>query len=115
MIHRLLPASVNVFRAACRRDAGRKRPRAADRLLGVLGSSWRASPLRRLVQLAALGVFLWLFFHVSFPPGHVFDPQSLSAKETLPVEVFLWLDPLVGVSAGVAASATASPMTVLSG
>jgi len=59
--------------------------------------------IRRLVQIAALGLLVYLLVGVSFPPGHVFDSNSLSDAETVPVELFLWLDPLVGVSAGIAA------------
>ena len=59
--------------------------------------------IRRCVQIAALGLLGYLLIGVSFPPGHVFGPQSLSDAETVPVEFFLWLDPLVGISAAVAA------------
>ncbi|MDP6636402.1 MAG: 4Fe-4S binding protein [Phycisphaerae bacterium] len=59
--------------------------------------------IRRCVQIAAFGLLVYLLVGVSFPPGHVFDPNSLSDAETLPVELFLWLDPLVGVSAVIAA------------
>jgi len=61
--------------------------------------------IRRLVQIAAFGLFAYLLIGVSFPPGHVFDPDSLSNAETVPVESFLWLDPLVGLSASIAARA----------
>ena len=106
MIRRLLPASLNVFGAS----GGRKGARAAGRLLGRLAPSWRASPLRRTVQVAALGLYLWLFFHVAFPPGHTFDPESLSDAETLPVEFFLWLDPLVGLAAAAAGRAVVAAL-----
>jgi ferredoxin len=59
--------------------------------------------IRRCVQIAALGLLVYLLIGVSFPPGHVFDSQSLSDAETVPVEFFLWLDPLTGVSAALAA------------
>ena len=61
--------------------------------------------IRRCVQIAALVLLAYLLAGVSFPPGHVFDSQSLSDAETVPVEFFLWLDPLVGVSAALAARA----------
>jgi len=105
VIGRLLPEVVNLFRRAGRRRGGEGAAPTADRLLGLLGPSWRASPWRRVVQVAALGVFAWLLLYVSFPPGHVFDPAALSSKETLPVEFFLWLDPAAGVSAAVAGRA----------
>jgi ferredoxin len=59
--------------------------------------------IRRCVQIALLGLFVYLLISVSFPPGHVFDPDSLADAETVPVESFLWLDPLVGVTASIAA------------
>jgi len=62
----------------------------------------RAVSARRLVQVALLGAYVWLFFWAAFPPAHVFDPSSLSRAEWLPVESFLWLDPLAGPSAALA-------------
>ena len=53
----------------------------------------------------SLGVFLGLFFYVAWPYGERFGPDTLSRKEWLPAEVFLWLDPLAGVSAAVAGRA----------
>jgi polyferredoxin len=66
--------------------------------------------IRRLVQIAAFGLLAYLLIGVSFPPGHVFDADSLADAETLPVETFLWLDPLVGVSASIAAGAATAAL-----
>jgi len=37
------------------------------RALGLLGPSWRAAPLRRIVQTVCLLAFAWLFFRVCWP------------------------------------------------
>ncbi len=75
----------------------------ADALLRRLGTTWRASPVRRSIQTLALGLFLYLFFYVSWPYAETFGPEVLSDKEWLPAEVFLWIDPLVGLSTSIAA------------
>ena len=62
-----------------------------------------ATPLRRLLQAVALGIFGWLFFHVAWPHAAVFSPDLLADKEHLPAELLLWLDPLVGPSTAIAA------------
>jgi ferredoxin len=64
----------------------------------------RFFPLRRrLIQAAAFGMFLYLFFYVSWPYSATFSSTIIPNKEWIPVEVFLWLDPLVGLTASVAA------------
>jgi len=54
------------------------------RVLLVLGPTWLASPVRRVIQTACLGVFLWLLFVVCWPytarPARVW-------RDWLPVEV----------------------------
>ena len=77
--------------------------RSLDGTLRWLGPSWRAAPLRRTVQVACLGIFLHLLFVVAWPYGSVFSSRLIAGKEHPPLEVFLWLDPLVGVSTAVAA------------
>jgi ferredoxin len=57
------------------------------------------------VQAVCLLLYLWLLFHVSWPYADHFTHRVLPDKEWLPVEVFLWLDPLVGVSTALAARA----------
>jgi len=93
--------SVNLFlsRAAGRTGLGRLVAVA----LGALGPSWRAAPLRRLLQLAALAAFLHLLFLAAWP--YDFAPGLLEARSWLPPEVFLWLDPLAGVATAVAGRA----------
>ncbi len=76
--------------------AGRRR--MLDRVLRRLGPSWRAAPVRRGVQILCLGLFLHLFFVAAWPYS-----RALSGRERLPLEAFLWLDPLVGLSTAIAA------------
>ncbi len=80
-----------------------------------LGPSWLASPVRRLVQTICLLTFIVLFFYVCWPysarpaidvadtsawPSHYAD--NLTAKERIPAETFLIIDPLVSLSTAVA-------------
>ncbi|MFI5381550.1 MAG: 4Fe-4S binding protein [Tepidisphaerales bacterium] len=70
-----------------------------------LGPTWRAAPLRRIVQTICLGVFLGLFFYVAWPYSDRFSARTIPDKQWLPLESFLWIDPLVGLSTAVAARA----------
>jgi ferredoxin len=84
------------------------------RLLRTIGISWLAAPVRRVVQLICLVTFLVLFFYVCWPydaepvpansaqvwPSHYAD--NLTAKERIPAESFLMIDPLVSLSTGIA-------------
>jgi ferredoxin len=58
----------------------------------------RSSPLRRCVQIACLGLFLFAFFYVCWPYSASFDQTTFTAREIYKAELFLLLDPLVGVS-----------------
>jgi len=77
----------------------------AGAALRLLGPSWRAAPVRRIAQAASLALFLGLLVHAagSFGPDRV--GERVGWQEWLPAETFLWLDPLVGVSASLAARA----------
>ena len=68
---------------------------------------------RRVIQIACLAVFAWLFFHVCcpYPAEPVLEPRgvpshyadSLTHKERLlPAETFLMLDPTVALAASIA-------------
>ena len=92
------------FPAAPRSRLGGWR-RRIDTALRRLGPTWRAAPIRRVIQVLSLAVFLDLFFRVSWPYAAVFTHDVFAEKEWLPVEVFLWLDPLVGLSTALAARA----------
>jgi ferredoxin len=75
----------------------------ADILLRKIGPTWRYTPARRISQILCLVLFCYLFFHVAWPYATVFTESVLEDKERLPVEIFLWLDPLVGLTTAVAA------------
>ncbi|MCX5674492.1 MAG: 4Fe-4S binding protein [Planctomycetota bacterium] len=75
----------------------------ARRALGRLGPSWEAAPVRRFVQAAALILFLGLFFYVAWPYGERDYAAYRESKELVAAEMFLALDPLVGLSASLAA------------
>ena len=77
--------------------------RRAILLLGKIGLTWRCSPVRRVTQMLCLALFCYLFFYVAWPYAAVFTGKVLADKERLPIEVFLWLDPLVGLTTVVAA------------
>jgi ferredoxin len=74
-----------------------------DFFLRKLGPTWRSAPLRRLIQAACLLLFLDLFFRVAWPYAEAFSSTLLVDKEFLPLESFLWIDPLVGFSTALAA------------
>ncbi|MHC4198792.1 MAG: 4Fe-4S binding protein, partial [Planctomycetota bacterium] len=73
------------------------------RALRWLGPTWRASPLRRTIQVLSLALFMILFFYVAWPHVTMFDSSVLSSREFLPAELYLLLDPLASVSAAIAA------------
>ncbi len=95
--------TLDLFRSAgrARRDSGRRR--RLDTVLRKLGPSWQAAPVRRTIQTVCLLLYLDLFFHVSWPYAALFSGRVLPAKAWLPVETFLWIDPLVGLSTAIAA------------
>jgi len=72
-------------------------------VLRKIGPTWRYSPARRISQVLCLGLFCYLFFYVAWPYATVFTESLLEDKERLPVEFFLWLDPLVGLTTTIAA------------
>lgn len=79
--------------------------RAARRTLHMLGPSWEASPLRRIVQAICLVAFCVLFFYVCWPYGARHHAEAMAARELLDAEAFLAVDPLVSLSASIAARA----------
>ena len=95
--------SLNLFRSAERAKGMLRLAQILDTGLRRLGPSWQAAPVRRTIQTACLLLYLDLFFHVSWPYAALFSSHVLADKEWLPVETFLWLDPLVGLSTAIAA------------
>ena len=85
---------LDIFRPADRTDKNRIR---------LFGQMWQFTPYRRLVQSVCLLLYFYLFFYVSWPYTTLFSSQVISNKESIPVETFLWIDPLVGLSTAVAA------------
>jgi len=63
----------------------------------------RRSFLRPLLQISSLLLYSLLLFYVAWPFAGSFSPDVLPRKEWVPVELHLWLDPLVGISAALAA------------
>jgi ferredoxin len=68
-----------------------------------LGPSWKASPLRRSIQTLCFVTWLILFVYVCWPYGVKDCAQAFAAKERIDAETFLLLDPLVSLSAAIAA------------
>jgi ferredoxin len=71
-------------------------------LLERIGPVTRSSPLRRGIQVLCLVLFLYAFFYVCWPYAETFDAATFSNKESYPVELFLLIDPLVGLSTALA-------------
>lgn len=84
----------------------------AGAVLRLLGPSWRAAPVRRISQAVSLLVFLVLFVHVARSLGPDSPANSVARAQWLPAETFLWLDPLVGISASLAARAWTAALGV---
>ncbi len=72
------------------------------RWLERIGPVTRSSPLRRGIQVVCLLVFLDAFFRVCWPYAEHFSATTFADKESLPVESFLLIDPLVGLSTALA-------------
>jgi len=75
------------------------------RTLAALGPTWLASPARRIIQSACFIGFLVLLFYVCWPYGSRDYAAKMQAKELIDAEIFLALDPLLSISAALAARA----------
>ncbi len=75
----------------------------ANPVLRRLGTSWAVSPARRIIQTVCFIVFMALLCFVCWPYGGQDVGESFAAKEHLAAEIFLVLDPLVSLSAAIAA------------
>jgi len=62
----------------------------------------RSSPIRRGIQVGCLLAFLYAFFYVCWPYAETFGQATFSDKESFKVELFLLIDPLVGLSTAIA-------------
>jgi len=79
--------------------------RVAAGALRRIGPTWRAAPVRRIVQVTCLLLFLHLFLYVAWPYATRFSSRTIADKQWMPLEAFLWIDPLVGISTAIAARA----------
>jgi ferredoxin len=95
--------TVNLFRSAARAGPGSGWRKLLHTALRKFGPSWEGAPIRRTLQTVCLLLYLDLFFRLSWPYSALVSHQLLPAKGWLPVEAFLWLDPLVGLSTALAA------------
>jgi ferredoxin len=83
--------------------SNRASPGLVRRILRVLGPSWEAAPVRRLIQVGAFALFLVLFVYVAWPYGSKNYATFRDSKEIVDAEAFLALDPLVSLSTALAA------------
>ena len=65
--------------------------------------TWRVAPFRRIVQTVSILLFLFLFLSVCWPYGSVHHTDAMAAREVVPAESFLALDPLVSIATALAA------------
>ena len=71
--------------------------------MGCARPARRTGQVRRIIQALSLGLFLYLFLYVAWPYAATFSATVISDKEWVPLESYLWLDPLAGVSTALAA------------
>lgn len=72
------------------------------RVLEWIDPATRSSPIRRSVQVICLVLFLYAFFYVCWPYSEHFSETTFSNGEYYPVELFLVIDPLAGLSTALA-------------
>lgn len=87
--------------------AGRDKP---QRLSGQPQTRWTGNRRRRLTQALCLLLFLTLFFY--FSRAHRLEAGGATAGHLPPVDLFLNLDPLVGLSTALAARAFVGPLVL---
>lgn len=92
----------NVFLPWLKKSRRKGAPGFLFRWLQRIGPVTRSSPIRRIVQVVCLGMFLFAFFSVCWPYSDTFTQTTFSDKESFPVESFLLIDPLVGLSTALA-------------
>jgi len=78
-----------------------KEPKALHKMFRAMGPTWLASPIRRGAQTACLIAFVVLFFYVCWP--YTSEHEQDSALLLPHAEFFLLLDPLLSISAALAA------------
>jgi ferredoxin len=80
-----------------------KEPKALHKMLRAMGPTWLASPIRRGAQTACLIAFVVLFFYVCWP--YTSEHEQGNSLLLPHAEFFLLLDPLLSISAALAARA----------
>jgi ferredoxin len=95
--------TLDLFRARNRLDHHTRWRAWQDRARQKTGISWQTAPVRRCIQALCLLLYFDLFLRVCWPYGERFSGLVLPDKEYAPVEAFLWIDPLVGLSTAIAA------------
>src|SRR4030042_396766 len=95
------------------RFVGLSKEKSYEKLRSVLkklGPTWLLTPWRRFAQALCLILFLVLFFYFSWP--YRYDYNSENAIHSPQLELFLVLDPLVGISTALAAKALVWSLTM---
>jgi ferredoxin len=69
----------------------------------AFASASRRLSWRTLIQGICLTLFCVMFLVLAWPYGRVIHADEFSRRDQLPLELFLWLDPLAGVAASIAA------------
>lgn len=93
----------NIFRSVRRERQRTGKRQLLAKALRRLGVSWEAAPARRVIQAVCLLLYCDLFFRVCWPYTALASGHVVELQEWVPVELFLWLDPLVGLSTAIAA------------
>lgn len=96
------PASANIFFPYLKKNQRTGWRGMLDRSLKRMTPGWRSAPLRCLSQSVFLFLFLHFFFCVCWPYAEHFSESTFSDKEYFPVDAFLLVDPLVGLSTALA-------------
>jgi polyferredoxin len=92
------PHAANIFFSFLKKSRRTGWRGFAWRWLERIGPATRSSPLRRAIQIVCLAMFLYAFFYVCWPYAEHFTAETFRDKESFPGELFLLIDPLVGLS-----------------
>ncbi len=82
------------------------------RFVGRIGPVTRSSPVRRGIQIGCVTAYLFAFFYMCWPYAEHFSRTTLPERSAFPPDLFLLIDPLVGISTLVAARVFHGPTVV---
>ena len=99
------PRAANIFFPYLKKSKRTGWRGRAWKWLERIGPATRSSPARRFIQATCLVLFLDAFFRVCWPYAEHFTSDTFGVKETIKVESFLLIDPLVALSTALAAKA----------